>query len=122
MRDDRLYLTDMLEAITQIEKYAVDGRQRLEKDELVRIWVVYHIQIIGEAAQRLSQRLRAKHSEVPWPQIAAMRNILVHAYFRIDLDEVWSVISKDLPILRPQIEAILAQLPPDTSTEAPSAG
>jgi len=112
MRDDRLYLSDMLEAIAQIQKHAAGGRDSLEREELVRTWIVYHIQVIGEAAQRLSKELRSSHPEVPWAQIAAMRNILVHAYFRIDLDEVWSVVSRDLPILKPQVEAILAALGP----------
>jgi uncharacterized protein with HEPN domain len=60
MRDDRLYLTDILDAVSQIEKYAVGGRERLDKDELVRIWSVYHIQLIGEAAQRVSEQTKGR--------------------------------------------------------------
>ena len=116
----RLYVADILDAIAQIQKYALAGRERLDKEELVRTWVVYHIQVIGEAAQRLSPELRDAHPEVPWAQIAAMRNILVHAYFRIDLEEVWSVVSRDLPVLQPQIKAILDELHPEEPCEGGS--
>ena len=88
MRDDRVYLLDILEAIERIEKYTAQGREAFEVNELIQTWVVHHIQIIGEATRKLSQDLRIHYSEVPWTQIMAMRNILVHDYFRIDLDEV----------------------------------
>ena len=96
MRDDRVYLLDILESIERIEKYTAQGREAFETDELIQIWVVHHIQIIGEATRKLSQGVRTHYSEVPWTQIMAMRNILVHDYFRIDLDEVWLVIGYHL--------------------------
>ena len=110
MRDDRVYLLDILEAIERIEKYTDQGREAFEADELIQTWVVHHIQIIGEATRKLSQGLRTHHSEVPWTQIMAMRNILVHDYFRIDLDEVWLVIEGDISVLKERVEAILKEL------------
>ena len=110
MRDDTGYLQDILEAIQQVEKYAGQGRGAFEDSELIQVWIVHHIQIVGEAVRRLSESLRSRHSEVPWPQIAAMRNILVHDYFRIDLDEVWLVVQNDIPTLKNQVEAILEEL------------
>ena len=110
MRDDRVYLLDILEAIERIEKYTAQGREAFEADELIQTWVVHHIQIIGEATRKLSQGLRTHHSEVPWTQIMAMRNILVHDYFRIDLDEVWLVIEGDIPVLKGRVEFILKEL------------
>jgi uncharacterized protein with HEPN domain len=110
MRNDAVYLRDILEAIERVERYASRGREVFEADELVQTWIVHHIQIIGEATTKLSQSLRSRHQQVPWAQIAAMRNILVHAYFRIDLDEVWSVVQNDIPNLKRQIETILREL------------
>ena len=110
MRDDRVYLLDILEAIERIEKYTAQGREAFEVDELIQTWVVHHIQIIGEATRKLSQDLRIHYSEVPWTQIMAMRNILVHDYFRIDLDEVWLVIEGDIPVLKERVEFILKEL------------
>lgn len=110
MRGDNLYLQDVLDAIGKIEAHSGRGRADFDADQFLQVWMVHHIQIIGEAVQRVSQPLRAKHPEVPWAEIAAMRNILVHGYFQIDLDEVWSVVEKDVPVLKPKIEAILDEL------------
>jgi uncharacterized protein with HEPN domain len=110
VRDDRLLLSDLLEAIQRIEKYASEGRERFESDELIQTWIVHHLQILGEAARGLSADLRAREPDVPWPQIIAMRNILVHAYFGIDLETVWSTVEKDLPRLKNRIEALAGSL------------
>ncbi|MBN1322420.1 MAG: DUF86 domain-containing protein [Methanotrichaceae archaeon] len=99
MRDPYERLMDILDAIDRIERYAARGRDALEIDELVQVWMVHHIQIIGEAAARLGRDFHEAYPEVPWAQIVAMRNILVHEYFGVDLDEVWQVIERDLPIL-----------------------
>jgi uncharacterized protein with HEPN domain len=110
MRDDRVRLRDILDAIARIEKYAVRGRQHFEQDELVQTWIVHHLEIIGEATRGLSAALRSSHPQVPWAQIIAMRNILIHAYFGIDLDEVWAAVERDLPEFKRQIQSTLAQL------------
>ncbi len=72
--------------------------------------MVWHIQIIGEAARALSPELRDRHPEVPWLDIMDMRNVLVHEYFGIDLDIVWRVIDRELPNLKRKVKAILEQL------------
>lgn len=108
-RDER-YLGDILEAIERIEKYAARGRTAFEADELVQTWMVHHVQIIGEAAHRLSEQFRERHPEVPWQQMWAMRNIVVHDYERVDLDEVWATVERDLPELKRKVRAILASL------------
>jgi uncharacterized protein with HEPN domain len=63
--------------------------------------------VIGEAASGVGEQTRLLHPEIPWRQIVAMRNILVHAYFRIDFDEVWGVVERDLPRLKKHIEDAL---------------
>jgi uncharacterized protein with HEPN domain len=110
MRDNRERLQDILEAIAQIEKYAIQGREVFDSDELVQTWIVHHLQIVGEAASKVSDALRERHSELPWSEIIAMRNILVHDYFGVDLEEIWSAVEHDLPDLKPKIEAILQEL------------
>jgi uncharacterized protein with HEPN domain len=81
MRSDRERLLDILEAIDRIDTHKGEGRSEFETDELLQIWFVHHLQIIGEAASRLSDEIRTQHPEVPWGQMIGMRHILVHGYF-----------------------------------------
>lgn len=69
------------------------------------------MQILGEALRGVSPELRVRHGELPWSEIIGMRNILVHDYFDIDQDIVWSVVEHDLSGLRLALERILAELP-----------
>ena len=107
MRDDRQRLRDILGATKRIERYAKRGRRVFEEDELVHTWMIHHIQIIGEAAGRLTPTFRKTHSQVPRPQIIKMRHVLVHDYFGMDRDEVWAVVERDLPVLKKQVSHIL---------------
>jgi uncharacterized protein with HEPN domain len=110
-RDDQR-LQDILEAIAKIERFAADGRAAFDADERTQVWCVHHIQILGEAARALSEDFRQAQPQVPWSLIIGMRHILVHDYFGIDLEEVWAVVERDLPIFREQIRAILAVAAP----------
>ena len=107
MKDDKERLRDILECIEKIEKYAARGRDAFEREELLQTWMVHHIQIIGEAARQLSGSFRESHPEIPWPKIIGMRNILVHDYFGIDLNEVWSAVESDIPELKEKVGALL---------------
>lgn len=107
MRDDRERLHDILEAISQIERYASQGKQAFETDELIQVWIVHHLQIVGEAAASLSNGFAEAYAEIPWPVIVAFRNILVHEYFRVDLETVWRVVEQDLPNLKAQVLKLL---------------
>ena len=115
MRDDRLRLLDIVEGIENIEKYSSGGRDAF--DELIRIWMVHHIQIIGEASANLSADFRERHSEIEWARIVAMRNILIHQYFGIDWQEVWDTTVKDLPQLKTKIQSILRELEESSGPE-----
>ncbi len=75
--------------------------------------VMYQIGVIGEAASRLSDEFRASHPTVPWRKIVGMRNVLMHAYHRVDLSEVWRVTTQELPSLIVALDALLPPLPPD---------
>jgi len=107
MRDDRRRLLDIAEAIERIEKYASEGREAFEDDELIQNWILHHLQVIGEAARAISDELKNEHDEMPWQQIVGMRHILVHRYFEVDTDLIWSVVEDDVPALKQQIELIL---------------
>lgn len=107
---ERERLLDILEAIERIEKYAAEGRSAFEADELIQNWMVNHISVIGEACRSLSPEFQAHHANVPWADIIGMRNILVHHYFGIDEAAVWSVVERDIPELKFNIETILKTL------------
>jgi len=109
MRDDRQRLVDILDAIDRIRRHTGAGRAAFEGDELIQVWVLHHLQLIGEAARRLSEEVRTRHPEIPWAAIVALRNFLVHDYFAVNLDIVWKVVDRDLPALRNQVEAALKE-------------
>lgn len=109
MREDRGRLLDIAEAIDRITKYGGRGREAFEKDELTQNRIVHHLQILGEAAARISEDFRNSHQNIPWRKMIGMRNILVHDYFGSDVDIVWSVIEKDLPELERNIKNLLEE-------------
>ena len=107
MRNPRERLLDILEAIARIERYAALGKARFLQDELVQVWIVHHLERIGEAAARLGREFHEAHPPIPWREMVAMRNLLVHEYFSVDLEEVWSTVVRDLPALKVQVQALL---------------
>ncbi len=111
MRRDRERLLDVLEAIDRIHQHASPSREAFDASPLVQVWVVHHLEIIGEACRGLSASLRSRHPEVPWGAIIGMRNILIHDYFGLNLDEVWTAVERDVPRLREQVQAILGEEP-----------
>jgi uncharacterized protein with HEPN domain len=74
----------MLEAMENIERYASQGKETFEQDELIQNGIVRHLQIVGEAARAMPQEIRGRAPHIPWSQMIGMRHILVHDYFRID--------------------------------------
>lgn len=109
MRSDQERLQDILEAIAQVERYATQGRDRFNQDELVQIWIVHHLQTIGEASSRLSKPFIDQHPEIPWAAVVEFRNILVHEYFRVDLEIVWRIVEHDLPDLKSRVQTFVQQ-------------
>ena len=110
MRSPRERLLDMLEAISRIEKYAGRGRQAFETDELIQTYLVHYLQVLGEAAFKVPIDFQETHPALPWSRMRGMRHILVHDYFRIDPDVVWTAVEKDLPHLKRALLAILDEL------------
>ncbi|MFZ5471563.1 MAG: DUF86 domain-containing protein [Myxococcota bacterium] len=89
---------------------AAKGREAFEREELIQTWIVHHLEIVGEAARAISDKTRALAPMIPWQEIVAMRNVLVHAYFGIDTAHVWMTVERDVPTLRRNIEALLSRL------------
>ena len=81
MRSERERLLDIMEAIERIEKYAAQGRDAFEQDELIQNWMVNHIMTIGEACRNFPEDFQARYAEIPWADIIGMRNILIHHLF-----------------------------------------
>ncbi|PSF28550.1 hypothetical protein C7H19_24585 [Aphanothece hegewaldii CCALA 016] len=98
----------MQEAIIRIEKYSVRGKDIFLQDELIQTWILHHLQIIGEASRAMSGEFVTNHSEIEWLDIADFRNILVHEYFQVDLDIVWTIVERELPKLKSKIESLLS--------------
>lgn len=110
MRDAKECLRDILEAIANVERYAVRGRDVFEADELIQNWFLRQLQIIGEAGRAMPQDIMDLSPQIPWTKIIGMRNILVHGYFEVDTEVVWDAVKNDLPTLKFHIEDLLRKL------------
>jgi uncharacterized protein with HEPN domain len=107
-KDDRVRLQHMLDTANEALTF-VQGKARadLDNDRMLVLSLVRELEIIGEAASNVSRETRSLSSGIPWQDIAGMRNRLIHAYFDVDLDIVWSTVTKDLPVLKAELEKIL---------------
>ena len=109
MRNDRERLLDIFEAIEKIEQHKAQQKSDFDTNEMLQVWIVHYLQIIGEAASGISRQLREKHPEIPWGKVIGTRHVLVHGYFEIDLDIVWTAVDVDLPALKVQIQKLLQE-------------
>ena len=109
-REYKLYLEDILESICKIEKYTENlSFDDFVKNELIQDGVARNLEIIGEAVKNISDDIKRRHSKVEWKKIAGLRDILIHAYFGIDVDIVWDVVKNKIPKLKENIVEILSQ-------------
>lgn len=109
MRGIRHRLQDVLEAIERIEQRTSGGRAVFDVDDLLQVWVLHHLQIIGEACRAIPQDVRSQFPNVPWSNVIGMRHVLVHHYFEIDKELVWKAVESELPRLKIAIAAALSK-------------
>lgn len=111
MRRDSELLEDILDAAGDIAAFTAGlDLTRFVSNRMTRYATVQRLVTIGEAASRLSDELRSRHSNIPWAGIIGFRNILVHAYFGVKWDIVWEAASNEVPLLAAQIRAIAGEL------------
>jgi len=109
-REYKFYLKDILESIYKIEKYTENlSFDDFAKDDLIQDGVARNLEIIGEAVKNIPDDIKRRNSEVEWKKIAGLRDILIHAYFGIDVDIVWDVVKNKIPKLKESIVEILSQ-------------
>ena len=89
-----------------MERYAVRGEEAFLHDELIQVWILHHMQIIGEALYKLPRDFRTRYPEIPWNGLLSMRNILVHEYFTRNHQTLWNAVVNVLPDLKVRINAI----------------
>ena len=110
-RDYRLFIKDILEAIDDIEVFV--GKMSFDSfhtDKKTRSAVVWKLEVIGEASKNVPASIRNKYKELPWKDMAGMRDKISHFYFGIDYQIVWEVIRKKLPVVKPAIRKMLREL------------
>ena len=110
-RSARLYVSDMLRAIDKIERFTEGlDMDSFSSSELVVDAVLRNLEVLGEAARNVPEEVREGHPEIPWRRVVGLRNIVAHAYFGIDLENVWKIVTENVPAVRPPVKALLDEL------------
>jgi len=110
MKDDRIYLKHILDAILKVKQYASVGHEEFMAHSHWHDATMRQLEIIGEEAKRLSEETRIQHPDVPWRRIAGLRDVLFHDYMGVDLEAVWEVTQRNVPELEGKIRDILKEL------------
>ena len=111
MKDDRVYLLHMREAIRRIEHHVGAGRAEFMDSDLLQDAVLRNLQTMAEATMRLSPAVTLTEPGIDWRALAGFRNILVHNYLGIDLDQIWGITQREIPALREAATRRLGALP-----------
>lgn len=110
-REYKLFVQDIKECIAQINKFVGDMYFKdFVRDDKTSSAVVRKLEIIGEASKNIPTEIRQKYKELPWSDMARMRDKIIHAYFGVDYEVVWKTIKERLPEIKPKINTILKEL------------
>ncbi len=109
-KDPTVFIGHILESIRLIEEYSLSLTPDLfHVDQAMQDAIIRRLEIIGEAVKNLAASFKAKHPEIPWKQMAGMRDVLIHEYFDIDLSLTWSVVKRELPPIKEKLQSILEE-------------
>lgn len=108
-KDPEVFLAHILDSICIIEEYSKNMTQaKFHKNRSLQDAIIRRLEIIGEAVKNLPISFKTKHPDIPWKQIAGMRDILIHEYFDVDLVLTWKVVKHELPPIKKKLSAILS--------------
>ena len=108
MKNDSVFLQHILDSISKIEKYTLSmDFEKFSSNSMAQDAVVRQIEIIGEAAKNLSDKIKSKEDDIPWRDIVGMRDKLIHHYFGTDSNSVWKTVEEDIPKLKESVNKIL---------------
>ncbi len=110
MKQQRLYVQDILERIRLVEEFTSGGHDEFLDSLLVQEGVIRCFEVIGEIVKRLSLELIASHPNIPWRQISGFRDVLIHDYDEIDVEVVWRIVAEDLQPLKQAVEAMMQHI------------
>lgn len=108
------YIWDMLESARRIREFTAGlSYEDYLESILIQSAVERQLEIIGEASRRMSDRFRQEHPEIPWSGVIGQRNVIAHQYDEIIQEQLWSVVTEDIPVLIARLEPLLPPLPPE---------
>ncbi len=108
-KDHKIFIEHIIESIELIEQYAADlTPDKFKENMAMQDAIIRRLEIIGEAVKNIPSGFRTKHSEIPWKQMAGMRDVLIHEYFDIDLSLTWAVVKRELPPVKEKLQKLLS--------------
>lgn len=110
-KDPLIFIEHIVESIELLGKYLAHvSKERFLKSAQLQDAVIRRVEIIGEAVKNISKLVKDNYPEIPWRQISAMRNILIHEYFAVNLDIAWDTVKIDMPKLKRQLQKLVKEL------------
>jgi uncharacterized protein with HEPN domain len=109
-KDPRVYLAQILERIERIIRYTESGKESFLSNPIVQDAVIRNLEVMGEAAKRIPDEYKESLPTIPWRGLTGLRDVLIHQYEGVSLDEVWRIVEHDLPGLKENIERVLPPL------------